>query len=149
MKTQKGFTIIELIVVIAIIAILAAIVLVNVTGYISKGRDASLEEAMHTVQTGVITDNTSSSGLTFTAAADVAGATAAPCNGTTSNAAWKSVTGYQSTAVCGASTSAFCACSPTSNAAVWWCIDSTGVSKSESASCITGTTCNSGNFTCP
>ena len=41
MNKQKGFTIIELIVVIAIIAVLAAIVLVNVTQYINKGRDAA------------------------------------------------------------------------------------------------------------
>ena len=34
MKNKKGFTIIELIIVIAIIAVLAAIVLVNVTQYI-------------------------------------------------------------------------------------------------------------------
>ena len=33
MKNKKGFTIIELIIVIAIIAVLAAIVLVNVTQY--------------------------------------------------------------------------------------------------------------------
>ena len=39
-KNQKGFTIIELIVVIAIIAVLAAVVLVNVQGYIAKARNA-------------------------------------------------------------------------------------------------------------
>ncbi|MCX6723596.1 MAG: prepilin-type N-terminal cleavage/methylation domain-containing protein [Candidatus Staskawiczbacteria bacterium] len=43
MNKSKGFTIIELIVVIAIIAVLAAIVLVNVTGYISKGKDAAIK----------------------------------------------------------------------------------------------------------
>ena len=40
MNKQKGFTIIELIVVIAIIAVLAAIVMVNVTKYIAQGKDA-------------------------------------------------------------------------------------------------------------
>jgi prepilin-type N-terminal cleavage/methylation domain-containing protein len=40
MKTQKGFTIIELIVVVATIAVLAAIVLSNVNQYFSKARDA-------------------------------------------------------------------------------------------------------------
>ena len=43
MNKQKGFTIIELIVVIAIIAILAAIVLVNVTSYINKAKDAAIK----------------------------------------------------------------------------------------------------------
>lgn len=40
--TQKGFTIIELIVVIAIIAVLAAIVLVNVMQYIIRSKDAAI-----------------------------------------------------------------------------------------------------------
>jgi general secretion pathway protein G len=39
-KAGAGFTIIELIVVVAIIAILAVIVFVNVNGYMAKGRDA-------------------------------------------------------------------------------------------------------------
>ena len=43
MQKQKGFTIIELIVVIAIIAVLASIVLVNVTQYINKGKDAAAQ----------------------------------------------------------------------------------------------------------
>ncbi len=48
---QKGFTIIELIVVIAIIAVLAAIVLVNVTQYIGKGRSSAIEGNMSTLLT--------------------------------------------------------------------------------------------------
>ena len=43
MQNKKGFTIIELIVVIAIIAILAAIVMVNVTKYISQSKDAAIK----------------------------------------------------------------------------------------------------------
>jgi prepilin-type N-terminal cleavage/methylation domain-containing protein len=50
-KLQIGFTIIELIVVIAIIAVLAAIVLVNVTQYINKGKDAAIEGNMATLLT--------------------------------------------------------------------------------------------------
>ena len=42
-KKSKGFTIIELLVVVAIIAVLAAIVLINVTQYINKGRNAAIE----------------------------------------------------------------------------------------------------------
>ena len=46
MNKQKGFTIIELIVVIAIIAVLAGIVLVNVTSYINKSKDAAIKGNM-------------------------------------------------------------------------------------------------------
>ena len=51
MNKQKGFTLIELIVVIAIIAILAAIVLVNVTAYINKSKDASIKANIDTIIT--------------------------------------------------------------------------------------------------
>lgn len=44
---NKGFTIIELVVVIAIIAILAAIVLVNINGFLMKGRDAKRKADLH------------------------------------------------------------------------------------------------------
>ena len=43
MNKSKGFTIIELLVVVAIIAVLAAIVLVNVTGYINQGKNAAIK----------------------------------------------------------------------------------------------------------
>ena len=46
MNKSKGFTIIELIVVIAIIAILAAIVMDNVTQYINKSKDASIKQLL-------------------------------------------------------------------------------------------------------
>jgi len=46
---DKGFTIIELIVVIAIIAVLAAIVLVNVTQYINKSKNAAIQGNMSTL----------------------------------------------------------------------------------------------------
>jgi len=48
---SAGFTIIELIVVIAIIAVLAAIVLVSVTQYIAKGKDSSIKGTMSSMAT--------------------------------------------------------------------------------------------------
>lgn len=48
---QGGFTIIELLVVVAIIAVLAAIVLVNVTGYINQGKNAAIKGNLATVLT--------------------------------------------------------------------------------------------------
>jgi len=50
---KKGFTIIELIVVIAIIAILAAIVLVNVTVYINKAKDARIKSDLASMALGM------------------------------------------------------------------------------------------------
>lgn len=50
-KTSKGFTIIELLVVVAIIAVLAAIVLVNVTGYINQGKNAAIKGNLSTILT--------------------------------------------------------------------------------------------------
>ncbi|OGZ73234.1 MAG: hypothetical protein A3A98_00605 [Candidatus Staskawiczbacteria bacterium RIFCSPLOWO2_01_FULL_40_39] len=50
-RTSKGFTIIELLVVVSIIAVLAAIVLVNVTGYINQGKNASIKGNLATVLT--------------------------------------------------------------------------------------------------
>jgi len=52
MNKSKGFTIIELIVVIAIIAILAAIVLVNVTVYINKAKDARVKSDLGSIAVG-------------------------------------------------------------------------------------------------
>ena len=53
MNKQKGFTIIELIVVIAIIAVLAAIVLVNVTQYISKAKDVAIKSDIANIALGM------------------------------------------------------------------------------------------------
>jgi len=43
-RKEKGFTIIELIVVISIIAVLSSIVLTNVISYIGKGDDAAIKQ---------------------------------------------------------------------------------------------------------
>ncbi len=50
-KNVRGFTIIELLVVVAIIAVLTGIVLVNVTSYINKGRDAAAKGNLATMLT--------------------------------------------------------------------------------------------------
>jgi prepilin-type N-terminal cleavage/methylation domain-containing protein len=66
MKTQKGFTIIELIVVIAIIAVLATIVMINVTQYIAKGKDASIKGNMASITTSAAAYYDSQSPNSFT-----------------------------------------------------------------------------------
>lgn len=50
MNKSKGFTIIELIVVVAIIAVLAAIVSINVVGYLNKGKNAAIKSNLGTAQ---------------------------------------------------------------------------------------------------
>jgi prepilin-type N-terminal cleavage/methylation domain-containing protein len=50
MNQSKGFTIIELIVVIAIIAVLTSIVIVNVSGYITKARQAQVKAILSELQ---------------------------------------------------------------------------------------------------
>lgn len=54
-KKNLGFTIIELLVVIAIIGVLAAIVLINVTRYIDKGKDSAAQGDLGTLFTNAIT----------------------------------------------------------------------------------------------
>ncbi len=73
MNKQKGFTIIELIVVIAIIAVLAGIVLVNVTQYINKGKAAAIQGNLSTLLTNAAvyydTPDNTYTGLAFCATA--------------------------------------------------------------------------------
>jgi prepilin-type N-terminal cleavage/methylation domain-containing protein len=54
-SSAKGFTIIELIVVIAIITVLASIVMVSVTQYINKSKVASIKKSMASLNIASIT----------------------------------------------------------------------------------------------
>jgi prepilin-type N-terminal cleavage/methylation domain-containing protein len=118
MNKQKGFTIIELIVVIAIIAVLAAIVLVNVTQYIAKGKDASIKgnmSSMATIAASFYDNNTSDfTGLRVDAAFAAGVAAIDDANG-----------GEADDANAQADASNWCVSSPL-NATGIWCVDSTG-----------------------
>ena len=128
MKKQKGFTIIELIVVIAIIAVLAAIVLVNVTLYIAKSRDAAIKGNMATIATNAAVYFDGQSPTTYVGFIT---------NGTylTPAAAITSAGGTVGTPQ--ATASAFCV-SATLNDGSSWCVDSTGY-KGTTANCDAGT----------
>ena len=117
MKSQKGFTIIELIVVIAIIAVLASIVLANVTKYIGKGRDAAIKGQVSQIRsaaTDFFSTNSTYSGM---------------CSSSTSCANAKS-----NIATLGGSTgdnynisaNTYCMDFKLSDKTTLWCVDSSG-----------------------
>jgi prepilin-type N-terminal cleavage/methylation domain-containing protein len=128
MKTnQKGFTIIELIVVIAIIAVLAAIVLVNVTQYINKGKDAAAQGNLATLLTnGAVYSETNSNFASFQTNSLFTNVN------TALNAA-----GYTVTYTNSAGAASFCASVPLKSVTANYCIDSTGVKKNNST-CAAG-----------
>ncbi len=119
---QKGFTIIELLVVVAIIAVLAAIVLVNVTGYINQGKNAAIKGNLATVLTnGAVYFDTNGNYTNFCANEYVVAPEAAI-----------TAAGGAPSHVCTAT--AWCACSTMKTttaepAGSTFCVDSTGYKK--------------------
>lgn len=131
-KKEKGFTIIELLVVIAIIAVLAAIVLVNVTQYINKGKNAAIKGNMATVLTNMAVYN------------DTTQSYSGFCGATNFTVPQTAITNAGGTATCNvaASNSAVCACTtlnvtsadPTGST---FCVDYTGAKKETTTACAT------------
>jgi prepilin-type N-terminal cleavage/methylation domain-containing protein len=126
---KKGFTIIELLVVVAIIAVLTGIVLVNVAPYLNKGKDAAIKANLSTLLTnGAIFLDSNGNYNNFCANNMVAGkpiydainsaAGAGPtCNVKNTNDAW-------------------CACSSLrTTAGDVFCVDSTGYKKETTNIC--------------
>lgn len=125
---SKGFTIIELLVVVAIIAVLAAIVLINVTSYINKGKDAAIK--------GNLASALIDSAVEFDTAGSYAGFCAA-AKWTNISAAVTSAGGTDVT--CQGTTTAFCACSKLkTDTTKTYCTDSRGVKVETASSACTG-----------
>jgi len=140
MKPQKGFTIIELIVIISIIAVLAGIVLVNVTSYINKGKDAAIKGNLSSLMVNAAAyydDPTKGNG-------DYVGF----CATTGSfEAAIENASGSTSSYVCAETTTTgavFCACSSihekSGTNTQYYCVDSTGNKNLTTTACSTACT---------
>lgn len=123
-QKSKGFTIIELLVVVAIIAVLAAIVLVNVTGYINQGKNAAIKGNLATVLTngavfydanGNYANFCTNAYFTGPSAAITAAGGAAICTVNGANTAW-----------CACSTLKVTSAEPANST---FCVDSTGYKK--------------------
>lgn len=141
-KRYKGFTIIELLVVVSIIAVLAAIVLVNVASYINKGKDAAIRGNLSTILTNAaVYFDANGNYNTFCTNAYVTNpqnaASAAYGTGFTFNCTCD-------TAGCVATATKFCAQATLKNTNTF-CVDSTGA-KVEKAAGLLGS-CGSGACT--
>ena len=132
MNQSRGFTIIELLVVVAIIAVLAAIVLVNVTAYINQGKNAAIKGNLATVLTnGAVFYDQNSSYTNFCTNAYFTGPSAAittaggsaTCDANAANTAW-----------CGCSTLKVTSTEPSGST---FCVDSTGYKKVTTTACAT------------
>lgn len=123
-KFLTGFTIIELLVVVAIIAVLAAIVLVNVTGYINQGKNAAIKGNLATVLTnGAVFYDTNSDYSGFCSNAYFTGPSAAI---TAAGGTAICTVNVASTAWCGCSTMKVTSAEPANST---FCVDSTGYKK--------------------
>ena len=74
-KNNKGFTLVELIVVLVILAILAAILVPALLGYIDKARNSQYEEEAHSILTAVQANATEQYAKGTSAASDVSSIT--------------------------------------------------------------------------
>lgn len=140
MNKQKGFTIIELIVVIAIIAVLAAIVLVNVTQYISKGRDSAVTGNL----AGILTNAAQYYDDDATNKGSYTGLCANPAVKAAKDAADAAVTRTSGKAFCLSTATQFAACASLSAAGDAFCVDQTGTKKP-----ITDAECLITTIVCP
>ena len=81
-RGEKGFTLIELLVVVAILGAIAAVVVLNVGGFIGQGVTEAQQVELHNVQTAVIAAMADAGVTTFDDAGALADTSAADAAGT-------------------------------------------------------------------
>lgn len=142
---KKGFTIIELIVVIAIIAILAAIVLVNVTQYIGRSKTAAIQANLSTIETSMaayLADpaNTDAKGSDINSRNDGCASTSPAAKAILTNAGTGNPTCHGDASINGTAWCAYSATpSATSGTNTGWCVDSAGYHGYDHTACIADT----------
>ena len=154
-KVNKGFTIIELLVVVAIIGILAAVILTNTTTARNSSVDAAVKANLSTARNqGEIFYNTNTAAPNSYTNVCVNGTvggvlgigaeilSAANANRLGSYDIDPSGGGTLTTATCNDSPDAWAAEVPLTTAGQFWCADSTSVAKEETVSIGVATVCN-------
>ncbi len=123
-KKSKGFTIIELLVVVAIIAVLAAIVLFNVTAFITKGKVAAGKGNLAGLQIDGAVDYEAVGNYDGFCAARFA--LGRPRYDAVINADWTALGCSCDTAGCAPTATQWCAIGTEVGSTTRFCIDSTG-----------------------